>query len=76
MAASERNAKALIDTVGGDVKEKGGYDLILECTGAPPCIQMGVHAARIRSRMVQVGMGPRDVLMPLWRINIKVRVIC
>lgn len=71
MVASERNAKAMIEEIGGDLKEKGGFDLVLECTGAPPCIQMGIFAARIRARMVQVGMGAKDVLIPLWRINIK-----
>lgn len=72
VAASDRNAQALIDSVGDDVAARGGFDLILECTGAPPCVQMGIAAGRVRSRMVQVGMGPRDVLIPLWRINIKV----
>ncbi|UZJ52049.1 hypothetical protein CBS101457_001369 [Exobasidium rhododendri] len=71
MAASERNAGQLILEMGEDVLAQGGVDLVLECTGAPPCIQMGVFLCKIRGRMVQVGMGPKDVLIPLWRINIR-----
>lgn len=71
MAASERNARDLIDSIGDDVAEKGGFDLVMECTGAPPCVQMGISVGRVRARMVQVGCGPRDVVVPLWRINLK-----
>lgn len=72
MAASERNAGELLLQLGGDVLAQGGVDLVLECTGAPPCIQMGVFMCKIRGRMVQVGMGPKDVIVPLWRVNIRV----
>lgn len=72
MAASERNAGELLVQLGEDVLKQGGVDLVLECTGAPPCIQMGVFMCKIRGRMVQVGMGPKDVIIPLWRVNIRV----
>lgn len=72
MAASERNAGELLLKTGGKVLAQGGFDLVLECTGAPPCIQMGVFLCKIRGRMVQVGMGAKDVILPIWRINIRV----
>lgn len=72
MAASERNANQLLAEMGDEVQAKGGVDLVLECTGAPPCIQMGLFATRIRGRFVQVGMGASDVTIPIHRINIRV----
>jgi D-xylulose reductase len=72
MAASERNAAQLLLELGGQVLAQGGVDLVLECTGAPPCIQMGVFLCKIRGTMVQVGMGAKDVTIPLWRVNIRV----
>ncbi|CAO1617707.1 unnamed protein product [Sympodiomycopsis kandeliae] len=70
---SERNANELIsnvDVVGLDVKEKGGFDLVLECTGAEPCIQFGLFAAKKRSRFVQIGMGATPLALPIHRIGI------
>lgn len=32
--AAERNARELFQTIGGDVLEKDGVDLVMECTGA------------------------------------------
>lgn len=75
MVASERNANTLLEMMGPEVKAKGGVDLVLECTGAPPCIQMGLFATRIRGRFVQVGMGASDVTIPIHRINIRVSVL-
>ena len=76
MACSERNANDLVDSLSAsdednDVKRNGGFDLIMECTGAPPCIQTGLFAAKPRAKFVQVGMGPSDVILPLHRINIR-----
>ncbi|KAL9932259.1 hypothetical protein V8E36_008738 [Tilletia maclaganii] len=71
MEAAERNAKALIEEIGDDVKAVEGFDLVLECTGAQPCIQMGLWATKIRGRFVQIGMGQNDILLPVHLINIK-----
>ncbi|PWN28480.1 putative xylitol dehydrogenase [Jaminaea rosea] len=72
IAASERNANELLgsDASSEDIRSKGGFDLVLECTGAEPCVQMGLFAARKRSRFVQIGMGRTPLSLPIHRINI------
>ncbi|EOD47880.1 putative d-xylulose reductase a protein [Neofusicoccum parvum UCRNP2] len=53
----------------GILKEKmelgDGADVVLECTGAEPCIQAGVYAARKGGTYVQAGMGKENVLFPI-----------
>lgn len=66
--AAVRNAHTLIGEIGADVAENGGFDLVLEATGAPPCLQMGGWAVRPLGRIVQIGMGTADVLMPVTRL--------
>lgn len=34
-----------------------GADVILECTGAEPCIQVGVFISKLEARFIQAGMG-------------------
>ncbi|KAF9652750.1 GroES-like protein [Thelephora ganbajun] len=45
--------------------EEEGFDVIFECTGAEPCIQMSVHAAITGGKVMLIGMGSRNVLLPL-----------
>ncbi|EPQ32209.1 uncharacterized protein PFL1_00406 [Pseudozyma flocculosa PF-1] len=71
MDASVRNANTLLEQIGDDVLRKEGFDLVLECTGAEPCIQMGVWALRPKGRFVQVGMGRSEVEYPITRICVK-----
>jgi D-xylulose reductase len=54
MAAAERNAKELIAQLGEDMVEADGADLVLECTGATPCVQMGIFCTKPKGRFVQV----------------------
>ena len=42
-----------------------GADVVLECTGAEPCIQTGVFAARKGGTYVQAGMGRENVVFPI-----------
>lgn len=42
-----------------------GADIVLECTGAEPCIQAGVFAARKGGTYVQAGMGKENVVFPI-----------
>lgn len=42
-----------------------GADVVLECTGAEPCIQAGVFAARKGGTYVQAGMGRENVMFPI-----------
>ncbi|KAJ6439806.1 hypothetical protein O9K51_07697 [Purpureocillium lavendulum] len=42
-----------------------GADVVLECTGAEPCIQAGVFATRKGGTFVQAGMGKENVVFPI-----------
>ena len=42
-----------------------GFDVVFECTGAEPCIQMGIHGAAVGGRVMLVGMGAGNVTIPL-----------
>ncbi|GAK65324.1 xylitol dehydrogenase [Moesziomyces antarcticus] len=69
--AATRNAQDLIKSIGDDVGAHEGFDLVLECTGAEPCIQMGIQALRPKGRFVQVGMGRSEVEFPITRVCVK-----
>jgi L-iditol 2-dehydrogenase len=45
--------------------QKEGFDVVFECTGAEPCIQMSIHAAITGGKVMLIGMGSRNVLLPL-----------
>jgi len=42
-----------------------GVDCVYECTGAEPCIQMGIFAARPGGRVLTIGMGSTTMAIPL-----------
>lgn len=42
-----------------------GPDVVLECTGAEPCIQAGVFVAKKGGTYVQAGMGKENVVFPI-----------
>ncbi|KAB8277246.1 chaperonin 10-like protein [Aspergillus minisclerotigenes] len=42
-----------------------GADVVLECSGAEPCVQMGVFAARHGGTIVQAGMGKEVINFPI-----------
>ncbi|RSL40674.1 hypothetical protein CEP53_013227 [Fusarium sp. AF-6] len=42
-----------------------GPDVVLEVTGAEPCIQTGVHLTKKGGTFVQAGMGTENVLFPI-----------
>ncbi|KAH9852343.1 GroES-like protein [Lenzites betulinus] len=56
------------ESIGAALAEFGlpdGAELVFECTGAEPCIQMSVHAAATGGKVMLVGMGARNVTLPL-----------
>lgn len=56
------------------IKELGlgeGADIVLECSGAEPCIQLGVFATRRGGTFVQAGMGKEVVSFPITAVCIK-----
>jgi len=42
-----------------------GFDRVYECTGVPPCVQMGIFAATAGGKLVLVGMGNPVQTLPL-----------
>ncbi|KAF2640390.1 GroES-like protein [Massarina eburnea CBS 473.64] len=42
-----------------------GADVVLECTGAEPCIQAGIYVAKKGGTYVQAGMGKENVMFPI-----------
>lgn len=42
-----------------------GADVVIDATGAEPCIQTGIHAARPGGTYVQGGMGKPDISFPI-----------
>ncbi|KAI1208150.1 GroES-like protein [Annulohypoxylon truncatum] len=59
--ASRKLAQHIVDEFSlGD-----GADVVLECTGAEPCIQAGVFATRQGGTFVQAGLGKDNVVFPI-----------
>ena len=48
-----------------------GPDVVLECSGAESCIQLGIFAARKGATFVQAGMGKENVTFPITAVCIK-----
>ncbi|THG94525.1 hypothetical protein EW145_g8123, partial [Phellinidium pouzarii] len=60
-----RVAKENIMAVLQEFDEPDGFDVVFECTGAEPCIQMSIHACIAGGKVMLVGMGARNVMLPL-----------
>ncbi|KAI9510282.1 GroES-like protein [Russula earlei] len=60
-----RRARENADRVLGAFGEDDGFDVVFECTGAEPCIQMAIHTAITGGRVMLIGMGTRDTSLPL-----------
>ncbi|KAI0659820.1 GroES-like protein [Cubamyces menziesii] len=60
-----RRAKENISAALAEFDMPDGFDLVFECTGAEPCIQMSIHAAVTGGKVMLVGMGSRNVTLPL-----------
>ena len=58
-------ARAVGERIVADFGLREGADVVLECTGAEPCIQAGVFAARKGGMFVQAGMGKENVVFPI-----------
>lgn len=72
----EENGHALLSANGlGLPAEGGGADVVIEATGAEPCIQMGIHVLRTGGSYIQTGMGKRDANIPIGLIADKELVV-
>ncbi|KAJ7867761.1 chaperonin 10-like protein [Mycena olivaceomarginata] len=60
-----RRAKESIQSALQKFDEPDGFDVVFECTGAEPCIQMSIHAAISGGKVMLIGMGSRNVMLPL-----------
>ncbi|KAJ7204713.1 GroES-like protein [Mycena pura] len=60
-----RRAKESIQAALLKFGEPDGFDVVFECTGAEPCIQMSVHAAIAGGKVMLIGMGARNLVLPL-----------
>jgi len=58
---ARENADCLLEVFGED----NGFDVVFECTGAEPCIQMAIHTAIAGGKVMLVGMGTRNTSLPL-----------
>jgi len=58
---ARENADRLLEAFGED----NGFDVVFECTGAEPCIQMAIHTAITGGRVMLIGMGTRNTSLPL-----------
>lgn len=45
--------------------DDGGADVVYECTGAEPCIQQSVFLAAAGAKVLLIGMGTRQTVLPL-----------
>lgn len=66
-AYNQRVSKELCDKF----NVPNGFDVILEASGAEPCMQLGVYAARPQARFVQAGMGREFCNFPVTAALIK-----
>ncbi|KXT17915.1 hypothetical protein AC579_5902 [Pseudocercospora musae] len=62
-AVEHQEKVAALIKQGFDMRE--GADVVLECTGAEPCIQTGVFVCRKGGTYVQAGMGKENVVFPI-----------
>lgn len=71
MAHAEKVAAMLKEECGlGD-----GADVVLECSGAEPCVQLGIYAAKKGATFVQAGMGKENINFPITAVYIRGLVI-
>ncbi|KAI3478881.1 hypothetical protein L1887_59116 [Cichorium endivia] len=52
-----------------------GPEVVLECTGAEPCIQAGIFATKKGGTYVQAGMGKENVVFPITTACIRALII-
>lgn len=59
------HAEAVAKQLKLDLNLGDGADVVLECSGAEPCIQLGVYVAKPGATFVQAGMGREVVAFPI-----------
>lgn len=69
--SAEENAKEVVKRFGLG----GGADVVLEATGAEPCICAGVYVLRPGGRYVQGGLGQQECNFPIGIMSMKELVV-
>lgn len=59
------NAEALAKEACNSAGLESGFDRVFECTGVPPCVQLGIYAATAGGKLILVGMGSPVQTLPL-----------
>ncbi|KAL4757758.1 NAD(P)-dependent alcohol dehydrogenase, partial [Aspergillus foveolatus] len=62
--SAEENAIAILGTAGLEL----GADIVLDATGAEPCMNSGIHALAAGGTFVQVGLGRPNPSLPVGQI--------
>lgn len=65
--SAEATAKRMIE----ECELGKGADVVIDATGAEPCIQAGIHVARTGGTYVQGGMGKSDITFPIGALGSK-----
>lgn len=59
------NATELAAQISAFASLPAGFDRVYECTGVPPCVQLGIFASTAGGKLVLVGMGNPVQTLPL-----------
>ncbi|AAW40827.1 hypothetical protein CNBA2420 [Cryptococcus deneoformans B-3501A] len=63
-----RAAEDLLRSTGTPARGPGSIDLVVDATGAETCVLMGLNAIKPGGIYVQIGFGPPNVSVPMFRI--------
>ncbi|KAL2832590.1 chaperonin 10-like protein [Aspergillus cavernicola] len=65
----EENVAGVLGAAGLSVEEGGrGVDVVLDATGAEPCVTCGIHVLSAGGTFVQVGLGKPSLSLPVGQI--------
>lgn len=57
----EQNACNILSKAG----RSEGFDVVIDATGAQPCISTGIHALKRGGKFVQAGLGAAEIMFPV-----------
>lgn len=79
--SAEENAGRILEQFDSPSSESSaegripGFDIVVEATGAEPCIQMGIHVLRSGGSYIQTGNGKGNVNFPIATVGEKEIVV-
>lgn len=63
LAAAKKTADEVLAAT--SKQNDDGFDVVLECTGVQTCMQASIHSARPGGKVVFIGMGTPNALLPV-----------